>query len=109
MIKRVLKGDLQAKVDGYPEFPGQEKHLLKCQLVRLTHSSWIVPAGQYKATEEQEGVPFQKGEVEFAEDFKVAEVTELNSPEAWVHRWQMLLKTGGTQHHPDMSLNEEAR
>jgi len=74
-------------VDGYPIFMGKEKHFLKCQLVRISHSSIIVPSGLYKLTEEQEGVAFKRGEVEFTEEFKVPEITELSALEGWVHRW----------------------
>jgi len=38
---------LEAKVNAYPTFPGSEKHLLKAQLVRITHTCEIVPKGLY--------------------------------------------------------------
>ena len=37
-IKHVFTGRLDAPVKSYPDFQGQERHLLKCQLVRITHN-----------------------------------------------------------------------
>lgn len=52
-IKRVLTGKLDNKVEGYPHFTGDEKHLLKCQLVRITHSCNIVPLGMMKGNDDE--------------------------------------------------------
>lgn len=79
-LKRVLKGSLEAKVDGFPSFPGQEKHLLKCQLARIAHACQIVPAGQYKPNDDE------PRKIEFGEDFKLQELSELVSLENWQHR-----------------------
>ena len=52
-IKKMLSGNLQAKVDSCPAFPGLEKHLLRAQLARIQHSTEIVPVGLYEPGEEE--------------------------------------------------------
>ena len=42
-FKYHLTGDLNAKVKSFVSFPGKEMHLLKCQIIRILHSSCIVP------------------------------------------------------------------
>ena len=43
----IFKGDLNIKVITNPNFPGTEAHLLKCQIVRISSASNIVPRLQY--------------------------------------------------------------
>lgn len=40
-IRSLLTGDLYAKVDSYPRFPGEEQHRLKAMLVRISFGSYI--------------------------------------------------------------------
>jgi len=47
LIKYMFTGDLEQKVELFPRFPGKEKHLLKCMIVRISHSCWIVPGEMY--------------------------------------------------------------
>jgi len=75
-----LTGRLENVVDGYPRFNGLEKHLLKCQLVRISHSCNISPNGLLKPNDDEPKL------IEYAEDFKIPEISELQSMEAWVHR-----------------------
>lgn len=67
-IKRVLTGKLDSGVEGHPCFPGQERHLLKCQLARITHGCTIVPTGMFRQNEEE------PRRVEHAEDYKLPEL-----------------------------------
>lgn len=67
-IKRVLTGKLGNKVEGYPSFQGEERHLLKCQLVRICHGCCVVPTGMYRANEEE------GRKVEHSEDYKLGEI-----------------------------------
>lgn len=85
-VKHILTGNLDAPVLSYPTFPGSEKHLLKAQLVRITHTCQVSPKGLYAPTEES------PDEVDFAEDFKLPEVTELANLENWVHLNPYLLQ-----------------
>jgi len=38
-IKHVFTGQLNACIDSCPPFPGKERHLLRAQLARITHST----------------------------------------------------------------------
>ncbi|KAH7823831.1 putative Radial spokehead-like protein 1 [Monocercomonoides exilis] len=43
-VCKMLTGDLNANVStGYPSFPGKEKHYLRCQIARISHSASVVP------------------------------------------------------------------
>lgn len=51
-IKYLFSGDLEKKVTTNPNFDGHEKHLLKAQIVRISHSTTIIPTGQYRLVED---------------------------------------------------------
>ena len=50
-FKKVLSGDLESKVYSYPFFEGKEKDLLRAQIARISHSTYIVPSGIYQIAE----------------------------------------------------------
>ena len=85
-FKYHLTGDLNAKVKSFVNFPGKEMHLLKCQIIRILHSSFIVPKGYYKISENfKEQL---EGKVtENDEEFKSPSFDEMKGPEgeSWVH------------------------
>ena len=86
LIKYNFRGNLNLPVQSSPPFPGKEKHLLKAQIVRITHNCEIVPRGLMAALEDN------PDEVELAEDFKMSEFAELANLENWVHLNPYLLK-----------------
>jgi len=100
----VLTGNLNSKVNSCPPFQGKERHLLREQLARITHSTEIAPV-EYYALEEQEAEE-EGGEakqiVKINEDFSWAEknTAALNSLEAWTHKYQNLLSIGRCSYIP---------
>ena len=70
-IKYMFTGNLENKVECFPRFPGKEKHLLKCMIVRISFSCWIVPGDMYQTNEDNDR------EIELREEFKMPEFTEL--------------------------------
>lgn len=54
-FKYHFTGDLTAKVKAFNVFPGKESHLLKCQIIRIMHSSNIVPEGYLRTNAKFEG------------------------------------------------------
>ena len=48
LFKYYLTGNLSNKVKSFIEFPGLESHLLKCLILRITHSNNIVPEGYFE-------------------------------------------------------------
>jgi radial spoke head protein 4A len=61
LIKYVFTGELDSPVVSSPPFKGKEKHLLKAQIVRITHNCEIAPKGLYAPLEDN------PDEVDFAE------------------------------------------
>jgi len=51
-LKHIFTGNPNAPVNQYPKFPGLEKHLLKAQIVRITHNCEIAPKGLYAPLED---------------------------------------------------------
>lgn len=52
-VKLVLSGNLKKIIKGtFPLFIGTEAHYLKCQIVRISFSTQIAPAGVFKQNDE---------------------------------------------------------
>jgi radial spoke head protein 4A len=94
-FKYMLTGDLIRKVKSFVSFPGKEMHLLKCQIVRILHSSCIVPKGYYKMSENFKDQ--LEGKVtEIDEEFKSPSFDEMKAPEGenWVHEHAYIYPSG---------------
>jgi hypothetical protein len=52
--KKYFSGDLEAPVKAHPPFPGQEKHMLRAQIARISHCTVIVPRLVFSATDPAE-------------------------------------------------------
>lgn len=88
-VKYAFTGDLERSVYTNPHIKGKEKHLLKCQIVRISYSSLIVPRTMFNVNAED------KKEIEAApEDWKLPGFSFLSSLENWVHHPQNILKNG---------------
>lgn len=96
-IKKVLTGDLTAKVITHPHFPGTEKELLRAQIAQITADTVLCIAGFVAENEE--------GEVAENAEFVCPPASDLGKPAAWTHERDHILKTGRTT-HPD--IPEEA-
>ena len=94
-FKYHLTGDLNAKVKSFVSFPGKEMHLLKCQIVRILHSSCIVPKGYYKISENfKEQLEGKVTEID--EEYKSPSFEEMKGPEgeSWVHEHAYIYPSG---------------
>ena len=94
-FKYHFTGDLNSKVKSFRTFPGKEMHLLKCQIVRILHSSCIVPKGYLKASENFKDQ--LEGKVtEFDEEYKSPTFEEMKSPEVenWIHEHAYIFPNG---------------
>ena len=102
-IKVCLTGNLNAKVLTCPPFPGKERHLLREQLARISHSTEICPM-EYYNLEEPEGEDGEelKPIVKISEEFSWAEknTVALNSLESWTHKHPNLLSIGRCAYLP---------
>ena len=94
-FKYHLTGDLNSKVKSFVSFPGKEMHLLKCQIVRILHSSCIVLKGYYKLSENFKDQ--LEGKItEIDEEFKSPSFEEMKAPEGegWVHEHAYIYPSG---------------
>jgi radial spoke head protein 4A len=94
-FKYYFTGNLNSKVKSFISFPGKEMHLLKCQIVRILHSSCIVPKGYLKISENfKEQL---EGKIsEYDEEFKSPSFEEMKAPEGenWVHEHAYIFPNG---------------
>lgn len=98
-IKVLFSGDLERDIICNPFFFGKEKHLLRAQIARISHSTALVPTGSYKINEEDE-----RDIVEFVpeEDSKVEPLPSTNQAvnmSAWVHFNASILNNCRTTHN----------
>ena len=102
MIKKCLTGDLNAAVDSQPSFTFKERHLLRAQLARIYHATYIVPAKTYEIDEDSQAIKFSEEGPDLATE-------SLKSLEAWSHYPSYILNAGRCSHpEPDIA-DEEAR
>lgn len=95
LVKYTFTGELESDVLSSPAFPGKEKHLLKAQIVRITHCCEIVPKGLYNAKEDN------PDQVDFAEDFKMPDFAELSNLQNWIHFNPNILKLGRASYYAE--------
>lgn len=96
LFKYIFTGDLTSKVKSFVPFPGKEMHLLKCQLVRILHSSFIVPNGYLRISDKYKE-PLDNKITEFNdEEFKMPAFEDMKNPEsdAWVHEFAYIYPNG---------------
>ena len=97
-IKVLFSGDLERDIICNPFFFGKEKHLLRAQIARISHSTALVPAGSYKLNEENDR---EVDEFVPEEDSKVDPLPSTNKAanmDAWVHFNPSILNNCRTIH-----------
>jgi hypothetical protein len=95
MFKYHFTGNLNSKVKSYRPFPGKEMHLLKCQIIRILHSSNIIPSG-YLKTNDNYKEPLTGKVAEYNEEYQPPSFEEMKSPEfdKWVHEEAYIFPNG---------------
>lgn len=101
-VRVLFTGDLERKIFTNPYFDGQEKHLLRAQISRITHATRLVPRGIWKVTEaEEEGgetreiEQIERGDDEPGPSFATHALKDMN---CWQHLEPAILKCGKTIH-----------
>lgn len=100
-IKVKLTGDLERPIISNPFFYGNEKHFLRAQIARITHSTTIMPKGLHKLNEEN---PKEIDAIEFEDEAKayVPSTESQSKLENWVHSNKSILKNNRVSHmEPD--------
>jgi radial spoke head protein 4A len=93
-INKFFTGDLSTPIWSHPPFPWTEKELLRSMIARITHSTYLAPAGYYeeKAPEErEEGGPVEITRSAAWEGFGA---TAPNTPDQWAHARAYLRENG---------------
>ena len=75
---KLLTGNLDASVQSFPPFPGQERHFLRAQIARIRHATCMCPRGLFTLPEDAE-------EPEPNEEYSSLAVSEMSDPANWVH------------------------
>jgi hypothetical protein len=93
-FKYHFSGNLSSKVRAFNNFPGKEAHLLKCQILRIMHSSSIVPEGYLRIND-----TFQEdlaGKIsEYADgDYQPGTLEDMKTEDKWVHEYAFIYNNG---------------
>lgn len=96
-IKVKFTGNLDHEIISNPFFFGQERHYLRAQIARITHSTTIMPGGLHKLTEDN---PKEIEQIEFEDEEKAYKPTtesqsKLNN---WVHAKKSILNSNRVSH-----------
>lgn len=112
-IKKIMTGDLNAKVITHPHFPGTEKEcfgpaltekeLLRAQIAQITADSVLCIKGFVAENED--------GEIALNEAFVTPPVSDLAKLDGWTHERDHILKSGRTKHDeiPEEAEEEEEK
>lgn len=101
-IKTQFTGNLNAKIDSCPPFPGKERHLLRATVARITHATELCPKGMYLGEAEEE-----TGEHKLDDEFTIGGIEDLKSLENWSHRHPNVLQVGRCSHTNPVGVPEE--
>uniref|UniRef100_UPI00358F88D9 radial spoke head protein 4 homolog A-like isoform X2 n=1 Tax=Myxine glutinosa TaxID=7769 RepID=UPI00358F88D9 len=114
LIKRLFTGQLNAPVESYPPFAGNEKHLLRAQIARISAATQVSPLGFYHFEEEEEDEEEEQNEIMENPEYEEPEIGEMvESLSSWVHHTQYILPQGRCswwnplKHEDEMSEEED--
>jgi len=104
-IKKILTGDLDAKVVTHPPFPGTERVLLRAQIARITCDTGLM----FKDFLKREGNFGEEEATEPApnEEFGMPTAAELFTTAGWQHKEPHILQHGRTTHREAPEEDEE--
>merc|ERR1711862_1093839 len=104
-IKKILTGDLDAKVVTHPPFPGTEKVLLRAQIARITSDTGLM----FKDFLKREGNFGEEEATEPApnEEFSMPSAAQLITPQGWQHAEPHILQNGRTTHRDPPEADED--
>jgi radial spoke head protein 4/6 len=95
-IKVMFTGDLERKIFTNPFFFGQEKHYLRAQIARITHTTTLFPHGLWKRDEDDDsGRGIIKNEPDEGE-LEMPSTLEMGTSAMWVHAKKNILLNGRT-------------
>uniref|UniRef100_A0A7S2XZR7 Uncharacterized protein n=1 Tax=Fibrocapsa japonica TaxID=94617 RepID=A0A7S2XZR7_9STRA len=101
-LRKLLTGDLDAPVWSYPPFPGQEKHLLRAQIARITHSTCVSPTGFFEMDEDSEEPLIKLADAETIAESFPRPLEELRITGGWCHHEMELNVRGRCRPMPEV-------
>lgn len=102
-IKKMLTGNLEAPVTGYPPFPGNEANLLRAQIARISAETVLVPTGLFDAEDED-----SPGTLTKKEEPEPVDLEGLSDLGNWCHFQQQLdAASGRTKKWEDPDAGED--
>jgi len=113
-FKYFLTGNLESPVLSARYFPGKEAHLLKCQIVRILHGSFVVPNEYLKIKQIDNDDNLKDRVVEFNEESNPyphiikKSPEEMKTPESWVHENDRILKCGRIIHSKEENEDKQS-
>eukprot|EP00002_Diphylleia_rotans_P007569 TRINITY_DN171_c0_g1_i1.p1 TRINITY_DN171_c0_g1~~TRINITY_DN171_c0_g1_i1.p1 ORF type:complete len:451 (+),score=108.79 TRINITY_DN171_c0_g1_i1:83-1435(+) len=97
-IRKLMTGRLDAEIQSYPPFPGNEANYLRAQIARISSATYISPNGYYSVPEENEDENAAPADPEVNAEFEEVDVNELAKLESWVHHRRFILPQGRTSY-----------
>lgn len=102
-VKCILTGNLNADLNTNPKFPGKERHYLRAQIARISHSTTIIPKDFM--------VPHEENDKELVYNEEFAGISknaiEMNNLESWGYAYQNILLAGTAEHDVSHIVEEE--
>ena len=95
-VKILFTGDLERPIISNPFFFGKEKHYLRAQIARISHSTLICPAVSKKLAEESERDIVDNDPEEG--ELILPNTSQMAHPDKWVHENASILNCNRTQH-----------
>lgn len=102
-LKIMFTGDLERQIISNPFFFGKEKHYLRAQIARISHSTSVVPANSKKLVEDNDR-EIEANEPEEG-DLILPNTSQMGKADQWVHESASILNCNRTVH---MDPPEEA-
>ncbi|XP_053285925.1 radial spoke head protein 6 homolog A isoform X1 [Pleuronectes platessa] len=96
-IRKFFNGKLEAPVNSYPPFPGNEANYLRAQIARISAGTQVSPQGFFQTGEEEgdEEDEAPRDSYEVNSDFEGVPVNEMaESLSTWVHHGHHILPQG---------------
>lgn len=91
-IRRLFSGRLDAPVESFPPFPGNEANYLRAQIARISAGTHVSPLGFYQFGEDEAEDEGLRDSFEENPNFEGIHVNELaESLNLWVHHVQHIL------------------
>lgn len=108
-IRYLFTGDLNNKINTYPKFNGLEKHYLKAQIVRISHSTTIIADKMWKIDDGDEELGDMNPNIINREEEQIPafKYNEMCNLEKWRH-WNPIIQKEGRITYTPIEAEDDA-